>query len=113
MLPNYDRPQRDIPFRSGWDKQPGGGEAVDRGGLAPASQENFGFPFFSIVFQARSPAKFDFQARGFICTDPELWRPISDRFHADSHDDRARVTRESHASLTRVAASRAHHDTSS
>ena len=57
-----------------------------------------------------NPGKFKFQARGFICTDRELWRPISDRFRADSHDDPARVTRESHASRARVAANRAHDD---
>ena len=34
------------------------------------------------VFQARSPAKFDFQCRGLICTDRKLWKlnwnPIRD-----------------------------------
>jgi len=56
-----------------------------------------------VIFQARNLTKLDCQARGFICTDRELWRPISDRLRADSHDDPARLARGSRASRTRVA----------
>ena len=44
------------------------------------------FPCFSYFFSSGAH-HFFFQARGFICTDLELWRSISDRFRADSHDD--------------------------